>query len=662
MKKILLFTLVLCMLVSSVAFAAPSIGYVFSMYEDGNVYYYMFGTADTAATDIGVNIEGRSEDFNLDEAALLKAQDSGKFGIGIADPNNILGNSFKATPYAVVNGEKDTGAEKTVVKSEIPDENVIALNSLTINGKAVAGFYTGTTETDFYYGLDEITSEADIPAVSYSLSFGEATTLLTEETGGYVYTISASATGRDGEEKSTEFKVHFREYSDTVVTVRPVSAYRVSYVDMESSEAMIDLQAQTNGVNMATNTVEDETSDDNTYLYISYYLAPIEGYAPTSYDLTGLRARYNPFKVYSYDGDLSDTVLPSTVEAAENNTMFAQYKGLNYSDAFHLLSVDAIGEGTEYIIDNTGVVASSTSITDGNNILIYKSNYPMTHAQYPAYIYYRGDMENYQMKMVVKYVEKNPKDPSDIDTTLSSLKINGKDADAVKDNTYYVAVSNLETNDGIEKKDIVATPTITGAEAVVSDIVDNQATVTVTAKDGETKETYTVKFKNIETKTMTQSEFRYLYYDTKYRTGTRGCWRAKVIGETMNENWTEVMYAVFSVSDLSNIKMVGDSTLKTTPSRNGTYQFINTNYDTIDATCTYNEILNKEIDTLAELTITNANVNTEQTISIDSSLIQPKENGNIYIGLMNPNKDGTIYATAESNGSATLSINYITLD
>jgi len=666
MKKVLLMTLVLSLLISTVAFAAPSVGYVFSVYENGNVFYYMFGSTEKDIDEVGVTIQGK--DYNLDENALTKAQESGKFGIGIADPKNVLKDSFEATPYNVIGESRNDGIVKTVVKNEVPDEDVIALNSLTVNGKAVSGFYTGTTETDFYYGLEEITSIESIPEVSYTLSMGNATTDLTEEKGGYVYTISVSATGRDGIDKNAEFKVHFREFAEKTVSVRPNIIYRQHYSYMDTMSAFEGLDTYTGeGLTISTNTVEDKTSNNNTYLYFAYEVEPVSGYAPVSFDLVGLRARYNPLDIYVYDGDLSDINLPKTVAETEaNSDLFAGNKGLNDSDSFHLVKFQVpAGE----ILLNQGIVASSTAVTDGNNILILKSDYPQT-GNYPAYILY-GDWAKCFMTMNVKYVEKNPKDETDIDTTVSSLKINGEDATAVKDNTYYVAVSDLATNDGIEAEDIIATPTVEGATYEVSEIVNNQATVTVTAKDGETTEEYTVKFKDIEEKVLTAESsypfIRWNYSTKKYGYANANYWYANDLStglESETKN-IDVVYAQFPTGFSSDvdIKLVSNATIKGQATRNQIYKFYNTTYDEIKSGLglTFAEFTGDEqAKYLGEFIRTNA-TGSDLSVSFEASLLDIKPDGKIKIALIDGLNDGS-NAIFDSASAITLTVNYITLD
>ncbi len=679
MKKVLLMTLVLSLLISTVAFAAPSVGYVFSVYENGNVFYYMFGSTEKDIDEVGVTIQGK--DYNLDENALTKAKESGKFGIGIADPKNVLKDSFEATPYNVIGESRNDGTVKTVVKNEVPDNDVIALNSLTIDGKAVAGFYTGTTETDFYYGLDEINSASDIPEVSYTLSIGNATTSLTEETGGYVYTITASKEGRDGVEKSAQFKVHFREFAEVTEKVYPKYAYLVqcSYI---GELKKLDEYTTIGSVNpLWVRSIPDIYSSNNSYLqYITYNVPAVDGYAPVYYDMENIWLGNNgmntssdfPVSAYAYDGEIETANLPSVIND-ETKGFFNGFKGFN-SDSSFLINKFAKSTGAR----PSGITISSSSVKEGTNIVIWKSDDVTVDTDGKAknsyrIAYHNGDSvgaEGWRMPITVKYVEKNPKDASDIDTTIASLKINGKDADAVKDDIYYVAVTDLATNDGIKASDFEVTPTVAGAEADV-EIVGNEATVTVTAKDGETTDTYTVKFKEIQTsapvlKDITQLEFFYSASSSvwKYQVGSldpaeKGMYAATpVLGlgqatDTVYRSY--VSYARFDATDLSNVKLVGNATLSGTSYKINTYEIYNSLYDEITRNCTYEEILDGSASLLGRATSTEEKQSL--SIALDASKITINSEY-IVLALKTGNNDGKyvrLYNPA-------LTIRYITLD
>lgn len=687
MKKVLLLTLVLCMLVSSIAIAAPSIGAVFSVTENGKVFYYMFGSVGKTAEDVGLTINGK--DYNLDAPALLKAQSSGKFGIGIADPDNILGDEFVATPYEVVGEQRQTGEEKNVVKNEVADNDVIALNSLIIDGKAVAGFYTGTTETDFYYGLDEINSASDIPEVSYTLSIGNATTSLTEETGGYVYTITASKEGRDGVEKSAQFKVHFREFAEVTEKVYPKYAYLVqcSYI---GELKKLDEYTTIGSVNpLWVRSIPDIYSSNNSYLqYITYNVPAVDGYAPVYYDMENIWLGNNgmttssdfPVSAYAYDGEIETANLPSVIND-ETKGFFNGFKGFN-SDSSFLINKFAKSTGAR----PSGITISSSSVKEGTNIVIWKSDDVTVDTDGKAknsyrIAYHNGDSvgaEGWRMPITVKYVEKNPKDETDIDTTLSSLTINGKNADAVKDNTYYVAVEDLNNLGDME---IEAIPTYAdgGATAEVSAITDNQAIVTVTAKDGVTTGKYTVIFKKSESKIMQASKEIYLVeflYSSKlsawkYQFGTRSHTESTeknkhgmmsyvpVGGLTQNSDKTSprayVSYATFDTSELNNVTIIGEITLSGTAYNIQTYDIYQANVDDAATIKNHDIIVNGEAVKLGSAIA--ENTNQKISIALDSSKMTIKS-GRVILALVS----GTEGGDQAILFTPTLTINYITLD
>lgn len=61
---------------------------------DNNTYIFHFGTRDNKYEDVGIEIQGKkykANHFDLSTGA--------KFGIGIADPSNMLGDNYIITPY-----------------------------------------------------------------------------------------------------------------------------------------------------------------------------------------------------------------------------------------------------------------------------------------------------------------------------------------------------------------------------------------------------------------------------------------------------------------------------------------------------------------------------------------------------------------------------------
>ena len=146
------------------SFAAPSIGKVVGATNpNGDYLFYIFGNGISEnASEVGINIDGRDQDFKLQgEAEMEAALETKAFGIGINDSANALGDSFSVTPYEIVDGVKVSGEPVVISKKNAETADSVNLEKLFINGKAVPGFYTGTPETDFYYGLEELPETAE---------------------------------------------------------------------------------------------------------------------------------------------------------------------------------------------------------------------------------------------------------------------------------------------------------------------------------------------------------------------------------------------------------------------------------------------------------------------------------------------------------------------
>lgn len=264
-------------------------------------------------------------------------------------------------------------------------------------------------------------------------------------------------------------------------------------------------------------------------------------------------------------------------------------------------------------------------------------------------------------------VNEFPKVTLSNDTSITELKINGIDADAVSGTTYYVAVADLDDYEG----QITATATDANATVNVSPITNNQATVTVTAEDGVTKGEYTVKFKEMVEKKLDwqpvegisqgQTIYGCLYLQKKsdgtYSTGLR---------YADNNNWYTarydqnlVMYIQYSTNTLpANSKIVRTANISGTAVRNSLYQFYNTHYETIDkTTCTFDEFTNGDAKFLCEFQRTNA-TGSDMSLTFNSSMIDIKPNGYIHIALV----DGDSSGVSMFQEVPTLTINYITLD
>ena len=179
MKKVLLLTLVISMLISSSAFAGVTIEHTFKG-EDGFIYHFGTITDLDNPFDAGIKIGDRFFSLNKEDVkdgtnALTKAlseQGKGKFGIGLKDESNILGNTYDVIPYSKAdeNAQAEYYTAKTVTKSEVsefpkgePASSDVSITALKINGNyadAVSGttYYVAVADPDDYQG--QITATA----------------------------------------------------------------------------------------------------------------------------------------------------------------------------------------------------------------------------------------------------------------------------------------------------------------------------------------------------------------------------------------------------------------------------------------------------------------------------------------------------------------------
>lgn len=679
MKKIISGILAILMVASIAfgAFAAPSVSKVVGVSAtNGDYIFYIFGeNASENASEVGLTIEGRTEDYKLryfpkdEEDSLQKYLECGKYGIGINDSKNLLGNSFKAAPYEIVNGEKIVGDYVTINKSEVETADYVGLTKLFINGKAAPGFHTETPETDFYYGLETLPATAEeLPVIEIASNYG---TLVKGEVekyyGGYTVPYSVEYTNVNGNVLDKTFKIHFREFSDKVVTELPVSAYRVhhSYLDY-SKEDMMNLQAETEkDFNISLNTDSDIPSNKDTYIYMSYNVDEIEGYAPVSYDLTGLAVKYNPFDIYSYDGDLSNVTLPRTSkDALENAGMFSGFKGYNPVPEFHLYGNGGTPDASNFMVKEAGVVATTTSVTEGNNILIYRSRLPIIN-QYHAYLVYGSSpASSYKMKINVKYVEKNPVDITMYDATVKSVSYDGIKAAGYDEetSTYYIGVESFDKFD-FASASVKVDTNVEGA-AVVYGTYDkklNQLPVTVIAKDGVTENEYTIIFKEIAYKNFAFTSnygyrLEYVANSGKYQTGSRDFVTSGTTSYTPADglissipdarSYTSYFIIPTKEMNLGKFALAGMSKLNVAPSRYDTYVFFDSEYDSIKSDCRYTEIIEGTATILGSYICSNSStteltVNVDNKIEIDNSLLTIKENGNIVIGVYDGDSSNT---------------------
>lgn len=114
MKKIISAIIILSILASQAVLAAPSLlkDYIFS---DGE-YLYTFGNIEKNSDidELGVKING--ENYKLEDNKLPMAKLTGKFGIGIKDSGNLLGESYSVAPYTVKDENETVGEAIELVK------------------------------------------------------------------------------------------------------------------------------------------------------------------------------------------------------------------------------------------------------------------------------------------------------------------------------------------------------------------------------------------------------------------------------------------------------------------------------------------------------------------------------------------------------------------
>lgn len=659
MKRLISLTLalILCLGFTLQSFAAVSL-------NENQIYVsgtgaYVFGSFDVneAITEVGVKVNGKN--YPADSLKSYQMMKNGKFGMGFNDPEALLGSSYEVTPYYVTASGEVTG-EAVTVRREI----INTVTDVTVGGKSVAGFYRGTSETDFYYGMDSLPeTAAELPAVSVE-SGKTVLELETEvEYGGYVTTASL---------KGVEIlRVHFREFVEITHTVRPEQFVSVYYNRASATDAMLDVPANTgsgfNTMYMGIETYGDETSEENKLLYAIYDVPAVEDYAPVYYELAGLRAKFTPFSIYNYDGDLTSKTFPITNDDEGNVNEFVHYEGLNTTDeAFKLVDIGSEIDSSNNVIDTEAVIASSPTVKEGKNILIYKASGDILEidgADYQTRVDYVAYAPAKQMAITVKYVEKNPTDPTLTDTGINAVKIDGKACELHYDEAtkaYYVPVENYEE---FNVSDVEITAEANVADAVITKVVPdedyNQVLVSVTAGDGITTGENIVVFKEVCSKVFAWKSLSALYYSNgTYKRSdyaTRNYMRGKYNTENLEYTDNMVTYAGFSVAELSNAAIVGNAVLSGVPTRKNVYTFYNTEYPEITAKCTFGEIINGTADVLATYTCEANYLTDVVNLEFPSSLLNITEDKNIYIGLTSePNN--TAVALFESPA---LKVNYI---
>ena len=121
MKKVLSLIVAILIIASITVSASAAVTmypYVFkAVHTDGVEYTFHFGTRDNTSEEVGIEINGKKY-----QATSFDAETNTKFGIGIADPQNILGDEYA---YKTFSGSS-YGEETTIAKADIPAWDEIA--------------------------------------------------------------------------------------------------------------------------------------------------------------------------------------------------------------------------------------------------------------------------------------------------------------------------------------------------------------------------------------------------------------------------------------------------------------------------------------------------------------------------------------------------------
>ncbi len=363
MKKVIsllvIFSIVLAM--SITAFAVPTIDYVFGgTEEDGNYYYYMFGKNDTASEDVGITIEGKDKLFNLDAEALDKAKSTGLFGIGIADPQNILGDSFKVTPYQVVSGAKEEGAQQDVVKEEVIDSdetvvNKVVLTSLSVknaDGEELISDFDADLAT-YYVPVSSLTDELTIEAQA------DYTVTTTKEDANNQYVITVA-----GDKETNTYYVKYR-----VPVTKEVTYNSLDIVDpknfLDGNATFIDTK---NGFwfGKTTTALRLRPEVDS---YIAYTVNE-----NTNIKLVSAKLSESPARgMAASDETAQNTIVGNTIFIYQNVKTFNEIYDLGNSEFKDLSSLSLVGDDEAVLLNSytcttsdwvrTPTIANST----GNN-------------------------------------------------------------------------------------------------------------------------------------------------------------------------------------------------------------------------------------------------------------------------------------------------------
>lgn len=264
MKKLLALMLTVIVLASFTLTAfAVSVDYTFKMTaEDGIDYIYHFGSLDEGeevSEDTGIIINNKKYSLvkDNDTTQLEKAKSSKKFGVGILDENNILGDTYSATPYVTVGGEDKTGAITTVVKAETKSANA-NLKALSVSGETLYPAFSNDV-TEYYVAYPEGQIPDVLPEVSYTKDSSNATVESKTENNKTTITVTAE----NGATKT--YTVTFAEWVEKTLVADKLTRKRTSAVYSKNDEKALPIDSSitnytrciyfmTNAVNCGGNT------------------------------------------------------------------------------------------------------------------------------------------------------------------------------------------------------------------------------------------------------------------------------------------------------------------------------------------------------------------------------------------------------------------------
>lgn len=491
---------------------------VTNTYTDAEGCTYFFGTFDKENdSDVGLEVNGVSYNLNNPEKKDLAvpivpvwelAKKSGKFGIGLVDSKNVIGEDGKVEvkPYAVTNGEKvyseslifDKYAEATYV----PQWDA-SLSSLSVAGVSVPGFRKNIKE---YYmnvsgiSLDgteyslagtapEVVADTTVEGASYDVKweyFYDASDV-NVRSGNIVIKVK-SQNGL----KTDEYKVYLRNSGLLPVSedsdARSVHYYFPNDVHQGNYNLIYARPEFTS--------VDEETKEEK---------LEEEIYTVLKFDITGIEDVENAVLKLCKDsktraGNLS--FFRADASDWEEDTMLKNDSPVIIGEAFATHS--ATGEDTknEFGVDISGYLKECVSKGQKFMNIIIKSDSTMVlcSKEHPT--------ASYRPHVLVEYSN------AINDATLSSLKVSGVEVEGFEPTVtdYHMTVSEGKI-EGTEYSLSATTPVVEAVTAVngataetkweyVSDstgkVLSGNIVINVTSKSGNEKKKYIVHCWNPE--------------------------------------------------------------------------------------------------------------------------------------------------------------------